>query len=1056
VNDFRRFVHARRDHPLVRPRRVDGARAFAAARKRWAGQRGAFETGWTRRTDGNVALERAADTVLSSEAPPGTLDVEVLAAAERMLSGGASIVEAVAARFGVAAALAVKTRAAGWSVTSGRTDKVWWWMLTGSAVPERVDLGWDALRIAACAASPEAYAKARDDAAALREAESDVARRVPVDYVFPGEPGWAVDDANALVALPTFARIAYLAAPLLASLDDEDAIVRLLRAHGPPQIVVTLPYACDLAVALAPDAATRVLLLLADLAMTVRQTDHRQLHKLAWAMTSVRGEAMAAGLRKWFRHPQFGRHVVAYFETHADLARVALADVAREKSIAGDAARRLLAGAARAAEPDAGAMEDAPALLRAPPWKVRAPRTEIALEPLPYRETIAWAEGERERLAEAPAVVAGNAEVRPITPAELAEHDKLPEGQKYVDVWPRWENRKWTLLELPDDRRIELWNGGAARLYGRPPTFVLARFGERALDGLFARDAFDQWSNGILEACLRVDSPRAALVCARLLAKRIERRRATAWLLEHAEPAAIALIPAVLGRAGRKRRFAERALRLLAAERASVVADVAARYGDATRAAVEAFAFGDPPGRIDVRGNPPRWLDLAALPALRTRDGRVLPREAAANLVDLLRARGEDVPYAGVDVVRDALDARALADFSWALFVAWDLHGRPAAHGWMAHAVAAFPGDDAAARLAPYARSLAQGDPRACAVIVDVLAALGHDAAWPVLAEIDRLARATPLRTVLAEALGPGSARAPDLGLDARGETRLDLGGREVRVVLDEALAPRVVLADGRRVGQVPRASKTDDPAKVAAATASFNRLRRASAAVARAELAGLERAMVAGRRMRAAELETRWIRHPLLGHAARRIVWGVFLGDACARTFRVAEDGTAADDLDAPLDLDPDASVGVVHPLDLAPEELARWQALFADYEIVQPFEQLGRAVFAGGRRKAVEILKATEGTMVAARPLLRTLDAHGWERATGQRVWTAWRDVRGDKPGLRASVTFAPGVDLARVRTAPDQKIGKIAVSASPALEAVDRVDVSELVRTARALRA
>ena len=76
-------------------------------------------------------------------------------------------------------------------------------------------------------------------------------------------------------------------------------------------------------------------------------------------------------------------------------------------------------------------------------------------------------------------------------PAELAEHDALTH-KPYVDVWPRWFSGQWTVLELPDDWRLRLWDSTPTTLYFRPPCFMLAMYGERALAGLFARGPFER------------------------------------------------------------------------------------------------------------------------------------------------------------------------------------------------------------------------------------------------------------------------------------------------------------------------------------------------------------------------------------------------------------------------------------------------------------------------------------------------------------------------------------------------------------------------------------
>src|SRR5262249_46581700 len=108
-----------------------------------------------------------------------------------------------------------------------------------------------------------------------------------------------------------------------------------------------------------------------------------------------------------------------------------------------------------------------------------------------------------------------------------------------------------------------------------------------------------------------------------------------------------------------------------------------------------------------------------------------------------------------------------------------------------------------------------------------------------------------------------------------------------------------------------------------------------------------LEQAMVAGHRWGAAEFEARLVRHPLMINLVRLVLWGAYdERNRLCRAFRVTEDGTCADVEDAPCTLGPGARVGVVHPVHLTAEERPAWAGVFADYEIIAPFPQLGRRI--------------------------------------------------------------------------------------------------------------
>ena len=92
-------------------------------------------------------------------------------------------------------------------------------------------------------------------------------------------------------------------------------------------------------------------------------------------------------------------------------------------------------------------------------------------------------------------------------------------------------------------------------------------------------------------------------------------------------------------------------------------------------------------------------------------------------------------------------------------------------------------------------------------------------------------------------------------------------------------------------------------------------------------------------------------MKHPdagaLRGHLARRLVWGWFPEDRLMTPFRVCEDGSLASVRDDSMPLPEDAQVLIPHPVELGHEETLAWSQLLSDYQILQPFPQVGREVY-------------------------------------------------------------------------------------------------------------
>ncbi|MFD0851548.1 DUF4132 domain-containing protein, partial [Actinomadura adrarensis] len=160
-------------------------------------------------------------------------------------------------------------------------------------------------------------------------------------------------------------------------------------------------------------------------------------------------------------------------------------------------------------------------------------------------------------------------------------------------------------------------------------------------------------------------------------------------------------------------------------------------------------------------------------------------------------------------------------------------------------------------------------------------------------------------------------------------------------VTFDEQLVPLVVESSGKIRKSLPKPGAKDDPALAPAAHALFTGLKKDLRTIADQELKRLELAMINRRSRTPHDFRALFVAHPLMRHIAHRLVWITDTGTA----FRVAEDDTYADVNDDPFTPATDARISIAHPI-LLDDDLATWAELFADYEILQPFPQLGRPV--------------------------------------------------------------------------------------------------------------
>jgi hypothetical protein len=113
-----------------------------------------------------------------------------------------------------------------------------------------------------------------------------------------------------------------------------------------------------------------------------------------------------------------------------------------------------------------------------------------------------------------------------------------------------------------------------------------------------------------------------------------------------------------------------------------------------------------------------------------------------------------------------------------------------------------------------------------------------------------------------------------------------------------------------------------------------------------KSQLLRMETLMVRQFRWPAARWQELYLQHPLLLPFAQRLVWGAYdAGGKLTGTFRALEDHSLTDAADNAFSLPADCLVGIVHPLELAPEARQAWLKHLADYDVVPPFAQLERS---------------------------------------------------------------------------------------------------------------
>ncbi|NGY61004.1 DUF4132 domain-containing protein [Lentzea sp. NEAU-D13] len=701
-----------------------------------------------------------------------------------------------------------------------------------------------------------------------------------------------------------------------------------------------------------------------------------------------------------------------------------------------------------------------PLLLARPPWLDRRPPAKpvvVGDVPVPA-PSLVWEPGEREEW-----LASSYWHTHETWQQLLSAHQVGRIGHRMVH-----------LMELApaDEVRHLLADWDPKLTWRAEPTgkLLAAKFGLDALPVLLRTVEKNSIAAVIL---LPFATPEVATLMADWLVRLKQvRKTAQSWLARHRDTAARFLLPAALGKPGAERRNAEAAIRHLHGLGVDVVA--AAATPEAA-AGVEALLSVDPldvlPAKLPVIGE---WADTRLLPQVLLSDRKhALSPEAARHLLMTAALSKPGDLYAGLPIVREALDRDSLAEFAWAVFERWQDAGAPSKEGWALTALGWFGDDSTVRALSPLIRNWPGESQHARAVTgLDVLADIGTEVALSHLNGIAEKVKFKGLKTRAQEKVSQIAAElnlsrdqladrlVPRLGLDDEASLVIDYGPREFTVGFDEQLKPFVLDPDGKRRKDLPKPGAKDDQERAPLEHKRFTALKKDVRTVAADQIHRLERAMVDQRTWTAEEFHTVLAGHPLLWHIVRRLVWITGEGSS----FRLAEDRTLADASDDEFTLPGDATVRVAHPVDLQ-SVLEQWGEMFADYEILQPFPQLGRPLHV--LPQGEDLLPHLKKYCDIARPIgkILGLTKKGWVRGEPQDAGVECWITRPLPAGGALVASLDPGIAVGAIDVFPDVKFTELWYSTdgqgywsaqqNTAVE-VDPITVSELLSELESLHA
>lgn len=183
----------------------------------------------------------------------------------------------------------------------------------------------------------------------------------------------------------------------------------------------------------------------------------------------------------------------------------------------------------------------------------------------------------------------------------------------------------------------------------------------------------------------------------------------------------------------------------------------------------------------------------------------------------------------------------------------------------------------------------------------------------------------------------------PTLGFNQAGEKVLDYGPRNFTVTLMPDFSLSIFDNEKQKtIKSMPSPGANDDEVKATAAKKEFSELKKQIKATVQSQTNRLEKVLMNGRRWTVASWNKLFVENPIMHRFATGLIWGVYDGDKLTGTFRYMEDGTFNTVDEEEYALPEQASITLVHPIELPEDVLSGWKEQLDDYEIVQPIPQL------------------------------------------------------------------------------------------------------------------
>jgi len=395
----------------------------------------------------------------------------------------------------------------------------------------------------------------------------------------------------------------------------------------------------------------------------------------------------------------------------------------------------------------------------------------------------------------------------------------------------------------------------------------------------------------------------------------------------------------------------------------------------------------------------PYWLLFKDLPKLHWLDSKKELTEKEVNyFISLASSNKKVIPSEVLRKFGALLIQDELKEFSRKIYQLWNEEAKTK---WALSFSAAF-GDDSF--IAPLKEKIltfvSYGRGAMASQMVEAIAMIGTRKAFQTVDWFSKKVRHKQVKNASIAALETAAKELniskeelldkiiPNFGFDKDGKINLDYGARNFDIKLNPDLTFLITDNKGKKFKNLPKPGKNDDSEIATKSSKFFKELKKEVKNQVKLQKNRLENGFSANRLWNFASWSELFINNPMMKQFALTLLWGNYNQQGeLIKAFRFLEDGSFINLEEDEITLKDDEKIGLVHPIELTQERLDEWIEQLDDYEIVQPFSQLSRAIY---RVKDADKDKLSlddfMGYLIGRTSLKGKLFNKGWSRGSVQ----------------------------------------------------------------------